>query len=256
MSGNVPSIALQLYSLRAELEEDFEGVVREVAAAGYAGVEPFGYPHRDAVAEGQLFRELGLQVPSFHAAISAGEDTGKVIEAARAVGTQRIILAGIGRDEAWDTREKVEANCALINESAASAAAADIELGYHNHWWEFDTVVDGQPVWRHMLRLLDDNVFFQIDTYWAQVGGADVVSVLSELGPRNQVLHVKDGPADDPQADMVAVGSGVMDWDAIFAVSDVDWVVVELDRCATDMLQAVRDSCAWLSGEGYARGSS
>ncbi len=256
MSGKVPSIALQLYSLRAALEEDFEGVVREVAAAGYAGVEPFGYPHRDAVAEGQLFRELGLQVPSFHAAISAGEDMDKVLEAARAVGTHRIIVAGIGRGDAWDTQAKIEANCSLINESAASAAAAGIELGYHNHWWEFDTLVDGQPVWRHMLHLLDDKVFFQIDTYWAQVGGADVVSVLSELGPRNQVLHVKDGPADDPLADMAAVGSGVMDWEAIFAVSDVDWVVVELDRCATDMLQAVRDSCAWLSAEGYARGKS
>ncbi len=254
MSGKVPYVALQLYSLRAELAEDFEGVVRAVAAAGYAGVEPFGYPQRDALAEGQLFRELGLQVPSFHAAISAGEDSGEVIEAARAIGSQRIIIAGFGRGEAWDTREKIEANCTLINSSAAAAAGAGMQVGYHNHWWEFDTVVDGQPVWRHMLDQLDDSVFFQIDTYWAQVGGADVVSVLTELGARNQVLHVKDGPADDPLADMVAVGSGAMDWPAILEVSDVDWIVVELDRCATDMLQAVRDSCAWLTGEGYARG--
>ena len=254
MAERVPSVALQLYSLRAELADDFEGIVREVAAAGYAGVEPFGYPDRDAVAEGQLFRELGLQVPSFHAAISAGEDADKVIDAARKVGTQRIIVAGIGRGEAWNTREKIGANCALINETAAAATAAGMQVGYHNHWWEFDTFVDGRPVWRHMLDLLDDNVFFQIDTYWARVGGADVAPVLRELGPRNQVLHVKDGPADDPQADMVAVGSGVMDWPAIFAACDVDWIVVELDRCATDMLQAVRDSCAWLTGEGYARG--
>ena len=256
MTERIPSVALQLYSLRAELADDFEGIIREVAAAGYAGVEPFGYPQRDAVAEGRLFRELGLQVPSIHAAISAGEDSDAVIEAARNVGTQRIIVAGIGRGEAWDTREKIGANCALINETAANAATAGLQVGYHNHWWEFDTFVDGRPVWRHMLDLLDDDVFFQIDTYWARVGGADVAPVLRELGPRNQVLHVKDGPADDPQADMVAVGSGVMDWPAIFAASDVDWIVVELDRCATDMLQAVRDSCAWLTGEGYARGKS
>ncbi|MCY4526981.1 MAG: sugar phosphate isomerase/epimerase [Anaerolineaceae bacterium] len=254
MPGKVPSVALQLYSLRDELADDFEGVVREVAAAGYAGVEPFAYPQRDALAEGRLFRELGLQVPSFHAAVSAGEDSGEGIEAARAVDSQRIIIAGFGRGEAWDTRAKIEANCALINRSAADAAAAGMQLGYHNHWWEFDTLVDGRPVWRHMLDQLEKNVFFQIDTYWAQVGGADVVSVLTELGARNQLLHVKDGPADDPLADMVAVGSGVMDWSSIFAVSDVDWIVVELDRCATDMLQAVRDSCAWLTGEGYARG--
>ena len=78
--------------------------------------------------------------------------------------------------------------------------------------------------------------------------------MLNTLGKRVQVLHIKDGPADDPAADMVAVGSGVMDWPAILAASDVDWVIVELDRCGTDMLQAVRDSCVWLTGEGHARG--
>lgn len=253
MTGKVPELALQLYSLRAELVDDFEGVVRQVAAAGYAGVEPFGYPARDAVAEGQHFRALGLQVPSMHAAFPAGAEAAAIIEAARAVGTERII-AGFGRGEAWDTRAKIEANCALVNEAAGNAAAAGMRVGYHNHWWEFDTVVDGRPVWRHMLDLLDERVFFQVDTYWVQVGGADVVEVLQTLGRRAQLLHIKDGPADDPAADMVAVGSGVMDWPAILAAGDSDWLVVELDRCGTDMLQAVRDSHDWLTREGHARG--
>ncbi len=33
-------IALQLYTVRDLIEEDFEGVVRKVAEIGYAGVEP------------------------------------------------------------------------------------------------------------------------------------------------------------------------------------------------------------------------
>ena len=253
MATRPPSLALQLYSLRAELVDDFECIVREVAAAGYAGVEPFGYPARDAIADGRLFRELGLQVPGIHAGFPVGDDAAAVIEAARHVGTQRII-AGLGRGEAWGTRAKIEANCAHINESAANAAAAGLQVGYHNHWWEFDTVVDGRPVWLHMLDLLDDSVFFQIDTYWTQVGGADVVEVLDTLGSRVEVLHIKDGPADDPHADMMAVGSGVMDWPPILAASNVDWLIVEIDRCGTDMLQAVRDSATWLTGKGFARG--
>ena len=255
MASQTPSLALQLYSLRAELTDDFEGMVRQVAAAGYAGVEPFGYPARDSAADGRLFRELGLQVPGIHAAFPVGDDAAPVIGAAINVGATRII-SGFGRADAWDTRAKIEANCARINESAANAAAAGLQVGYHNHWWEFDTLVDGQPVWRHMLELLDERVFFQIDTYWTQVGGADVCTVLKTLGPRAQVLHIKDGPADDPAADMVAVGSGVMEWPAILAVADVDWLIVELDRCATDMLQAVRDSAAWLIGKGHARGQA
>jgi len=34
----------------------------------------------------------------------------------------------------------------------------------------------------------------------------------------------------------------------------LEWLVVELDECATDMTQAVRESCKYLVGEGLARG--
>lgn len=34
-------IGLQLYTLREELEQDFEGTLRKVAALGYKGVEFF-----------------------------------------------------------------------------------------------------------------------------------------------------------------------------------------------------------------------
>ena len=41
MSGIKP-LALQLYSLREALAQDFEGIVRQVADMGYVGVEPYG----------------------------------------------------------------------------------------------------------------------------------------------------------------------------------------------------------------------
>ena len=51
------------------------------------------------------------------------------------------------------------------------------------------------------------------------------------------LAHIKDGPLvkDQPH---VAVGSGKMDFEPIFAAVDPDvfeWAVVELDNCATDM---------------------
>jgi sugar phosphate isomerase/epimerase len=65
-------------------------------------------------------------------------------------------------------------------------------------------------------------------------------------------LHVKDGPvtSDDP---MTAVGTGRMPVAAILAAAPAaQWHVVELDRCATDMLTAVRDSIGWLTSSGLA----
>jgi hypothetical protein len=38
----------------------------------------------------------------------------------------------------------------------------------------------------------------------------------------------------------------------ILAASPSTWHVVELDRCATDMMTAVGDSLAWLTGQGLA----
>lgn len=34
----------------------------------------------------------------------------------------------------------------------------------------------------------------------------------------------------------------------------VEWMIVELDRCATDMLDAVKKSCAYLTSHGLAVG--
>ncbi|HLV34243.1 MAG TPA: sugar phosphate isomerase/epimerase [Spirillospora sp.] len=251
-------IGLQLYTLReAAAKDGYETVVRRVAEIGYVGVEPAGFPGSSVEAAAKLFKELGLEVPSIHARFPVGDAKNEAIETAQALGSKRII-AGIGRGDQWDTLDKIKANCDLINEAAANTAPHGIVVGYHNHWWEFDTVVNGRPAFEYMLEQLDPSVFFQIDTYWVQVGGHNVVDVLKQVGARAPLLHIKDGPADSPDADMVAVGSGAMDWNAIMAASasTAEWHIVELDRCATDMYAAVADSYKYLVGKGWSRGKN
>ena len=53
-----------------------------------------------------------------------------------------------------------------------------------------------------------------------------------------------------------AVGDGVIDVAAIAAASRAAWHVVELDRCATDMLEAVEKSHRFLTEGGFAVGRS
>ena len=53
---------------------------------------------------------------------------------------------------------------------------------------------------------------------------------------------------------MTAVGAGRMPVAEILAASpSARWHVVELDRCATDMMIAVGDSLTWLVGQGLAQ---
>ena len=139
-------------------------------------------------------------------------------------------------------------------QAAPVAAQHGLGLAYHNHWWEFQ-MVEGRLAFDVMLEHLDPAVGFEIDTYWVQTAGHDPAAVVQRLGDRAPLLHIKDGPAT-ADAPMVAVGQGALDFPAIVAAaSGARWLIVELDRCATDMTEAVRKSYAYLVKEGLARGN-
>ena len=128
-------------------------------------------------------------------------------------------------------------------------------FGIHNHWWEF-LQVEGRYVYQIMLEHLDPAIFFQVDTYWVQTAGPDPAQVVKELGPRAPLLHLKDGPAVKGKPH-TAVGDGVLDFPSIVRAAEgvAEWLIVELDSCATDMLEAVEKSYQYLVGEGLARGN-
>ncbi|TFG68061.1 MAG: sugar phosphate isomerase/epimerase [Anaerolineales bacterium] len=247
-------IALQLYSVREYMQENFDETVRKVADMGYAGVEPAGFPGTTPLAAGKLFSELGLAVPSAHLPIPVGEYKNEVLEAMAAIGSQRCI-SGKGPGD-FDTIDKIKETCAIFNMAADNARGAGLTFGLHNHWWEF-LQVEGRFVYQVMLEELDPDIFFELDTYWIQTAGVDPAEVTRELGPRVPILHIKDGPCVQKEP-MTAVGDGVMDFHAIIeaGVGHTEWLIVELDRCATDMMVAVERSVKYLVGEGLGSGKS
>lgn len=248
-----PAIALQLYTLREKAEKDFEGMVRQVAEMGYVGVEPAGFPGTTAEAAGKLFKELGLKVPSAHTGLPLGDTKNEVLDAMAAIGCPRIIT-GKGPDD-FNTMDKIKATCDLFNEAGAAAKAAGLVFGIHNHWWEY-TPVDGVYPYQVMLERLDPDILFEIDTYWVQTAGCDVVEVVREVGERAPLLHIKDGPCVQTEP-MTAVGAGAMDFPTIVAAAGEvpQWLIVEQDRTAGDMVADVQASYTYLVGEGLARGN-
>ena len=57
---------------------------------------------------------------------------------------------------------------------------------------------------------------------------------------------------------MVAVGDGEMDFSQIVEASHgtSDWLIVELDRCETDIMEAVEKSYNYLVKHDLARGAN
>lgn len=245
-------IALQLYSLREYAQQDFEKTIRKVSDMGYAGVEPAGFPGTTPDAAGKLFAELGLTVPSAHLPLPVGDNKNEVLESMEAIGSKRVI-SGKGPGD-FESIEKIKATCEIFNEAAENARSAGMTFGIHNHWWEF-LKVNNHYAYQIMLDWLDPDVFFEIDTYWVQTAGADPVQVIQELGARVPILHIKDGPCVKGEP-MTAIGDGVMDFHAVVKAGkpDTEWLIVELDRCATDMEVAVDRSLKYLVKEGLGTG--
>ena len=88
-------IAVQLYSVREFTEKDFAGTVRKIAAMGYAGVEPAGFPGTTAQDAGKLFKELGLAVSSAHTGLPVGKDQGRILEEMAAIGCKNLVCPGV-----------------------------------------------------------------------------------------------------------------------------------------------------------------
>ena len=242
--------ALQLYTVREQLATDRAGVLKRVAAFGYGAVEPFGILGDPDGLRADM-DAAGLSACSVHA-MPVGEEAEAVMSAARTLGADTVIVPYLPPPRFADA-DGVRGVAAELNEASARLAGQGLRLGYHNHDFELSSLVDGTPALEVLADQLDDAVLLEVDTYWAAVGGQDVPALLGRLGDRVRYLHVKDGPIVDREDFMTAVGSGRMPVAEILAASpSATWHVVELDRCATDMLTAVGDSLAWLTAQGLA----
>ena len=247
-------IALQLYTIRDQLAQDYEGIIRKVADMGYIGVETANMFGDSPASAAKLFGELGLTVTSAHSTLPLGDQKQEVIDTMGALNGKRLILA-------WQPPEKfksldgIKSVCDSLNEGAAVAKANGFTLGYHNHWFEYELLENRIPA-DVMLEYLDPDVFLEVDVYWVQTGGQNPVDVIGGLGSRAPLLHIKDGPCQI-EAPMTALGEGVVDIPGVVAAGDrsTEWLVVELDRCATDMMEAVGKSYQYLIGKGLARGN-
>jgi sugar phosphate isomerase/epimerase len=251
-------ISLQLYTFRA-LEMSFPDVLALAAKIGFAAVEPARPYVVPATEVRRIVDDLGLKVCSAHIALP-DDDVGKA--ELEGIGPLEAPAIFPSLNEQWFSSADAVARAADRFAAAAPAAsAAGIRLGYHNHWWEFSRHINGRhayDVFLDELRARGVPVLLEVDIYWAQVGGADPAKLVGSLGDAVEYLHVKDGPGKPPDPRtvlMTPVGAGDVDIPAVLGANEsVKWHVVELDRCGTDMVEAVRDSYGYLVGGHFSTG--
>lgn len=247
-------ISIQLYTVREAAAQDFPGTLRKIADIGYKGIEYAGLHGHDPKEIAKLVSDLGMKASSSHAGLPTPESVGAIVETEAVLGNTRII-SGFGPD-AFKTVDAVKEAAAKFNKATELVKPHGMTFGMHNHWWEFDTI-DGKYIYDILLAEAPD-MFSELDVYWCAFGHADPVAVVSKNKSRLPLLHIKDGMLEEGKHVHTAVGSGKLDMPAIVGAADpnvLKWLIVELDACETDMMEAVRKSYEYLTSSGLGEGN-
>jgi sugar phosphate isomerase/epimerase len=197
--------------------------------------------------------DCGLVASSAHVNLAASDEFARALDEHAPLGCATVVVPVLP-PKSFTDRDAIARGADALNRANDQARERGLTLAYHNHFWELP-LVDDRPALLQLFDAVDPSIVAEVDVYWARVGGVDPATLLRELGARVGFLHVKDGPAEKPEQNMVAVGDGAIDVPGVIAAApDVPWHVVELDRCDTDMFDAVERSYQYLVGNGLSRG--
>jgi sugar phosphate isomerase/epimerase len=251
---NVKPLGIQMYSLRDLAQKDHIAAIKTVADIGYKGIETAGFYGMKPEQYRKVIEDHGLQICAAHL-FPSPETVNQAIEDAQALGV-RIVVGGLNSDD-FLSRDTIKAAADRVRTMQEACAAKGLILALHNHWWEYEKFEDKLGV-DYFVELCP-KAWFEMDVYWASnFGEEDAAKQVRKFKSRAMLLHIKDGKFERDPAYHVAVGSGKIDIPAVINAADhnvLKWCIVELDECATDMVEAVRQSYQYLTSNGLAAGN-
>ncbi|SDT32636.1 Sugar phosphate isomerase/epimerase [Paenibacillaceae bacterium GAS479] len=231
-------LAAQLYTLRNEAKKDFPAVLREVKKMGWAAVQIdglHGYSAQEIAAE---VKANGLKTAGMHVGLQRlTEDLDAVLEEARLFETKDLICHSLP-DELMHTQGYIDVRASLLA-AAEKVRGSGCRIGYHNHDFEFHTVIDGKFALQYMLE--NPDIYAEIDTYWVKKADQDPLAFIKNYAGRMPILHLKDMTADERRT-FAEIGTGVIDFVPILKwglENGVEWFAVEQDYCPGNPLDSL-----------------
>jgi len=200
-------VGIQLYSVREDMSKDPAGTLKKLAEMGYHYVEHanyidrkfYGYNAKDFKG---LLDSLGLKMLSGHTRLDPQHwDAGKkdfsdswkhTVEDAAVAGQQYVISPSLDaslRKTYDDTLRYMD----VFNKCGELCKKSGMKFGYHNHDFEFSTVLDNKKLFDIILQHTDPElVAQQLDMGNLYNGGAIAIAVVMQYPGRFELMHVKD----------------------------------------------------------------
>jgi len=244
-------ISIQLYTVREQANDgNHMQVLQRIADIGYKGVEGHGYGMTPPEFR-RVVGDMGMVVSSYFGPFPDPDKINEFIDTAKGLGVTQTV-SGLWIED-FDSVDSIRRTADRVGPALAALRAEGLNFSLHNHWMEFE-MVDGRWAIEHLLEMVPE-LNLEIDIYWCAAFGAnDPAAVVAKYRDRAPLLHVKDGPLVKGEPH-VAVGAGAMDIPGVLEAGDPEWLVVELDECAGDMMSAVEESYLYLVGNELASGN-
>jgi len=222
---------LQLYTVRDDMKKDPSGTLKQLAGMGYKYVEHANYIGRkfygySAADFKKLLDDLGLVMRSGHTSMSnAHWDKAKndftdvwkyTVDDAAVVGQKYVISPWL--DDSWRKDvDTVKYYMGVFNKSGELCKKSGMKFGYHNHNFEFSTMLGGQKLYDLILANTDPKlVAQQIDIGNMYGAGGRAADIIKQYPGRFELMHVKDeikstskGEMDDAYESTI-LGKGVI----------------------------------------------
>lgn len=250
-----PQLAVQLWSVKDEIKQDFEGTLGKLAKLGFHGVEfagEFGKYQADPAGLRAFLKQTGLQCAGAHMHVDKlnAANFKATTDFYRAVGCNRLIIS-------MDQRAASKSGSAeLAKELSAISARLEgqgMQLGYHNHEQEMLGEQD-QTNWDVVAKNTPRNFILQQDVGWTTFAGKDPVYFVNKYPGRTVTTHYKAKFAKGAPANggVPIIGQDRTDWSgltkAVRSVGGTEWIIIEQEEYPNGMgqLEAVAASMRGL----------
>jgi sugar phosphate isomerase/epimerase len=249
-------VAVQLYSVRDDMEKDFYGTIKAMKEIGYDGVEFAGLFNEDPEKIKAYCEEIGIVPISAHVPYyDMLENPEAVLAAYKTIGVKYVVVPYL-TEECRPGTDGFAATVEGIRKIGEAAKALGIQLLYHNHDFEFVKIGEEYALDVLYSSIPEDLLKTEIDTCWVNVAGVNPAEYIEKYSGRAPVVHLKDfkksgdklgklyeliGIEDEAEAEeedtfsFMPVGHGVQDMPEILAACEdagAQWVVVEQDSPA------------------------
>lgn len=224
-------IGMQTWEVRNVIGKDFDGTLKKLSADGFQSIEMcsppgykmFGFGALASMKPSEMRERIhaaGLTCISCHFGFPEIKDhLEDRIAFAKGLGLEQMIISTFWLPKTA-TLDDWKRAADAANKAGEQTQKAGIQLGFHNHDFEFQKI-DGELIYPHLLSTLDPDLVklqFQVEVVRLGYKAADY---FKKYPGRFVSMHLSDWTAASPEGKEVPVGKGVVDWKETFEAAKV-----------------------------------